>query len=58
MALTTVDCPYCSTESSVSIPDGARVKKVQQSYRTGVWGDAKKSEGSCADGHHFAIKYE
>ena len=58
MSSTTVECPYCSAESAVSIPDGSSIKDVDQSYRTGVWGDAKLSEGTCSEGHHFSVKYE
>ena len=58
MASITVGCPYCSVDSTVSIPDNSEVKKVLQSYKTGVWGDDKLSEGTCSEGHHFGVKYK
>ena len=58
MASITVDCPYCSVETPTSIPDDAEIKKVSQNYRTGIWGDANKTEAECEDGHHFAVKYK
>lgn len=58
MGSVTVTCPYCDSETTVSIPDDAESKAVLQSYETGHWGRDKLVEASCADGHHFGVPYE
>ena len=58
MGSETVTCPYCDSETTISIPDGAESKEVLQSYETGHWGRDKLVETSCTEGHHFGVPYE
>jgi hypothetical protein len=53
-----VNCPYCSTGTTVPIPDGMNVKDALQSYKTGIQKRSKLVEVSCSEGHHFGVTYE
>jgi len=57
MATAQVEDPFTGEQVDVSIPDGATVEKVKQSYRTGVWGRDKKVEVKSDDGRMFAVTF-
>jgi len=57
MPTVTVEDPYTGEMVPVELPDGAELKEVKESYRTGIWGRAKKVEVKSSDGHTFAVTY-
>lgn len=58
MAEVTVDNPCCDGTSTVELPDGASVKKVTESYKTGQWGPDNLVEMTCACGTHFGVEFK
>ncbi|WP_442909377.1 hypothetical protein [Halovenus sp. HT40] len=53
MAVRSVACPYCSVQTSVTIPRGAEISKVLKEGSASTEG----SDAGCPNGHRFKVIY-